>query len=156
MAQRVLGLIEGQAQEAKRRVNRGRYFKQRLNNKIRRRTVDPHNLAVSMPIGSIARDLQHLLTRRITAYIVGVRDAKTITRWAKGDVTRVRSDDVERRLRVTYEISRMLLDHDNAEIVKAWFVSMNPELADRTPAQVIREGHEKEALDAARAFIAKA
>jgi hypothetical protein len=49
----------------------------------------------------------------------------------------------------------MLLDYDNAAIVKSWFVSMNPDLADRTPAEVIRQGQEEEALAAARSFVVR-
>jgi hypothetical protein len=119
------------------------------------RPTDAYRRSISTSLGTIAQDLQHLLTPRITAYIVGVRDAKTISRWANGDVTQVRDANVERKLRITYEISRMLLDYDESDIVKAWFVSMNPCLADRTPAEVIRQGQEREALDAARSFVVK-
>lgn len=117
--------------------------------------TDAYRTSISTPLSNIAQDLQHLLTPRVTAYIVGVRDAKTINRWANGEVTQVRDANVERKLRATYEISRMLLEYDKADIVKAWFVSMNPHLADRTPAEVIRQGQEREALAAARSFVVR-
>lgn len=112
-----------------------------------------HANVLRTPISAMATDLQELLSRRVTAYIVGVKDAKTITRWASREVTDIRQPDVERRLRATYAISRMLLDTDGPQTVKAWFLSMNPYLDDVSPAEAIRNGHEKDAMAAARAFV---
>jgi hypothetical protein len=86
--------------------------------------------------------------------MVGVKDAKTINRWANGEIVVIRDSEVERRLRTAHEISTLLLAVDAPPTVKAWFVSLNPYLDDRTPAEAIREGHEREALNAARAFAA--
>lgn len=106
------------------------------------------------PIGDMASTLQDVLSRRVTAYIAGVNDTKTVGRWASGEVTEIRALEVERRLRAAYAIAQLLLEVDSARTVKAWFVSMNPYLEDATPAEAIRDGHEKAAMAAARAFVA--
>ncbi len=113
-----------------------------------------HEQSVRSSIRDIARVLQDLLSRRVTAYIVGVKDAKTINRWANGEITVIRDSEVERRLRTAYEIATLLLAVDGPPTVKAWFVSLNPFLDDQTPAEAIRDGREREALLAARAFVA--
>ena len=43
---------------------------------------------------------------------------------------------------------------DSSRVVKAWFIGLNPQLDDESPAEAIREGRLKEAMSAARAFVA--
>jgi hypothetical protein len=86
------------------------------------------------------------------AYVAGVKDAKTISRWAKGEVGEARWES-ERRLRAAYEIAQLLVRFDSSRVVKAWFIGLNPQL-DESPAEVIREGRSKEAMNAARVFVA--
>jgi len=113
-----------------------------------------HDRSVRASVSDLAGRLQGLLSRRVTAYMVGVKDAKTINRWASGEVDAIRDSDVERRLRTAYEISTMLLAVDSPRTVKAWFVSLNPQLDDLTPVEAIRSGRERDALVAARSFVA--
>jgi hypothetical protein len=108
--------------------------------------------SMEAPVSEIAGFLQELLSRRLTAYIAGVTSGKTISRWASGEVTEVRDHETERRLRTSYEIAQLLLDRDSAQTVKAWFIGLNPQLGDVSPAEAIREGKLKESLAAARAF----
>lgn len=110
-------------------------------------------LALRVSIGEAARSLQELLSRRLTAYIAGVKDGKTVTRWVNGEVTVAREDN-ELRLRTAYEIAQLLLQFDSPQTVRAWFIGLNPQLDDRSPAQALHEGQLKEALSAARAFVA--
>lgn len=111
-----------------------------------------HREATAAPVSEIAGVLQQLLSRRLTAFIAGVGDGKTITRWASGEVTEIRDYSQEQRLRGTYEIAQMLLASESAQTVKAWFIGLNPQLGDVAPAEAIREGRLKDALAAARAF----
>lgn len=113
-----------------------------------------HRQAVHASVKEIAGRLQELLSRRLTAYISGVDSAKTVARWASGQVTEIRTQETEQHLRTTYEIVLLLLGQDSPETVRAWFIGLNPQLGDVSPAQAIRDGHLKEALSAARAFIA--
>jgi hypothetical protein len=117
---------------------------------------NPYQASLRTPVPEIARSLQDLLSRRLTAYAVGVQDAKTITRWINGDVDTVRNGEVERRLRTTYQVALMLLTVDAPPTVKAWFLGANPDLDDRSPIEMIREGADREVLGAARSFVANA
>ena len=44
----------------------------------------------------------------------------------------------------------MLLAYDSAQAVKAWFIGLNPQLGDVSPAEAIHDGRLKESLAAAR------
>ncbi|ACZ40538.1 MAG: XRE family transcriptional regulator [Sphaerobacter thermophilus] len=112
-----------------------------------------HRQAVAAPLTEVAGLLQEVLSRRLTAFIAGVKDGKTVSRWANGEVTEIREHETEQRLRTAYEIAQLLLLHDSPQTVKAWFIGLNPQLDDRSPAEVIREGQLREALAAARAFV---
>jgi hypothetical protein len=112
-----------------------------------------HREAVGASLSDVADFLQDLLGRRLVAYVVGVKDAKTVSRWAKGEVGEARWES-ERRLRAAYEIAQLLVRFDSSRVVKAWFIGLNPQLDDESPAEAIREGRLKEAMNAARAFVA--
>jgi hypothetical protein len=112
-----------------------------------------HAQAMRVPLCEVAEAIYRLLTGKITAYMVGVKDVRTITRWAGGEVREVRVEH-ERRLRAAYEIATLLLHFDAPETVRAWFLGMNPELDDVAPVEVIRADRLQEALSAGRAFVA--
>lgn len=112
--------------------------------------------ATEAPFSEVVRTLEQLLSRRLTAVIAGVKEGRTIARWASGETTEARSDEKEVRLRTAYRIALMLLHAgDTPQIVKAWFMGLNPQLDDVSPAEVILEGRLQDALAAARAFIAE-
>jgi len=112
-----------------------------------------HQQALRVPIKDAACELQALLTRRIAAYVVGVKDPKTITRWINGTVAEIKPES-ETRLRTAYEIITLLTRFDAPDTVRAWFIGMCPQLGDVSPAQVIHDGRLEDALYAARAFAA--
>ena len=97
-----------------------------------------------------------MLSRRLTAYIAGVKDGKTVARWASGEVTDIREPETEQRMRTAYEIAQLLLGDDSPRTVRAWFIGLNPQLGDVPPAEAIREGRLQDAIAAARAFAAGA
>lgn len=111
-----------------------------------------HRQATVAPLTEIATLLQEVLSRRLTAFAAGVQDGKTVTRWASGEVTEIRNPEVEQRLRTTYEIVQLLLAQDSPQTVKAWFIGLNPELDEVSPAEAIHDGKLKDALLAARVF----
>lgn len=111
-----------------------------------------HRQATTASISDIARLLQEVLSRRMTAYVAGVHDGKTVTRWATGEVTEIRDFEVEQRLRTAYEIVQLMLTVDSPYTIRAWFIGMNPELDDVSPAETLREGDPREALRAAWVF----
>jgi hypothetical protein len=112
-----------------------------------------HRDATSASVQQVASELQSLLTRRFTAVVAGVKDGKTVTRWASGETTDIRVES-EQRLRTAYEIARLLLQFDSPQTVRAWFIGLNPQLDDVSPIEAIHDGRLKEALSAARAFVA--
>lgn len=114
--------------------------------------VEIHMQAVRVSISEAASLLQDLLSQRLVAFITD-KDSKTVARWAKGESEEIRDEDAERKLRTTYEIALLLLAHDSPQTVKAWFISMNPQLDDTTPTQALREGDLKEVIAASRAFV---
>jgi hypothetical protein len=116
------------------------------------RTHQLHRQATIAPVSEVATLLQAVLSRRLTAFIAGVTDGKTVTRWATGEVTTIRDYEMEQRLRTTYEIAQLLLASDSEPTVKAWFIGLNPQLNDTSPAEAIREGKLRESLAAARSF----
>lgn len=85
--------------------------------------------------------------------MAGVKDAKTVSRWASGEVGSMRQES-EQRARAAYEVVQVLVRFDSPRIAKAWFVGLNPQLDDVTPAEAIREGKLEEATAAALAFVA--
>lgn len=109
-----------------------------------------HRDAIAAPLDQVARLLQDVLSRRLTAYIAGVADGKTVSRWANSEVSEIRDHATEQRLRVAYEIAQLLTDA--APTVKGWFIGLSPELDDIAPAEAIRNGDLRQALAAARAF----
>lgn len=112
-----------------------------------------HRQSVNASVSEVASFLQDLLSRRLVAYVAGVKDGKTVSRWASGEVTEVRQES-EQRLRTAYEIAQLLIGFDSPRIVRAWFIGLNPRLDDVSPAEAIHEGRLKKAKAAARAFVA--
>lgn len=48
----------------------------------------------------------------------------------------------------------MLAQLESPSVVRAWFIGMNPQLQDLSPAEVLRDGEDKVAMEAATAFLA--
>jgi len=113
---------------------------------------EAHERSVSFEMKDVARYLQEALGQKLVAYMAGVSDPKRVGRWANG--TQAPRDDPERRLRAAFQIFHLLLAEESAHVIRAWFIGMNPQLEDDSPAEAIRDGRLKEALGAARAFVA--
>ncbi len=113
-----------------------------------------HRQAVTAPLHEVASTLQEVLSRPLTAYIAGVKEGKTVHRWVTGEIAVVRDVATEQRLRTAYEITQLLLQEEGASTVRAWFIGMDPYLEDRSPAETLRAGQHKEALEAALVFMA--
>jgi hypothetical protein len=78
-----------------------------------------------------------------------------VRQWADGD--RAPSDIVQQRLRVALQVALVLDGADGREVTQAWFQGRNPQLDDRSPARLLRDGDLEEAgpavIAAARAFL---
>ena len=122
-----------------------------MHRTTRAATHEAHERAVSFEVKDGARYLQEALGQRLVAYMADVSDPKRVGRWAQGSQTP--RDEAERRLRATFQIFHILLSEESPHVIRAWFIGMNPQLDDDSPAEAIHEGRLKEALGAARAFV---
>lgn len=110
-----------------------------------------HSLATRLDLPVVVRSLQDVLGQRLVAVIAGVSDVKAVGKWARGE--RTPHPEAERRLRHAFQITQLLLQHESAETIRAWFTGMNPDLDDQAPALMLAE-HPQEVLLAARNFLA--
>ncbi len=107
--------------------------------------------ATVRPVPEIADDLQKLLGQRLVAYAAGVRSPKLVGRWAAGEHDpRL---DAATRLRALYRVVVTLREHYGPETIRAFVTGANPDLGDRAPLDVIRDGHGTDAVHAAEAFL---
>lgn len=116
-----------------------------------------HRKSVSLPWRELVQQLSGIIGRKLTAYIAGVKDVRAIDRWIQGGDA---SDLVMQRLRLAFQISFTLSEHDSKAVVQAWLTGINPELGDRVPLRLLREGDLEEVgpvlLGAVRTFLAGA
>jgi hypothetical protein len=120
--------------------------------KLRSTPTEVHRTTIEATTASIAGFLQEVLGQRLVAHMAGVSDSKTVGRWAKGE--RQPRGEAEHRLREAYTIFQLLQTMESPHTVRAWFVGLNPQLDDESPAQAISEGRTRDALVAAKSFLA--
>lgn len=117
--------------------------------------LEAHRQATLIDFPTLVLELSDILGKKLTAYIGGVRDVRAVDRWIDGTEP---YKDAEKRLRLAFRVAKTLRDHDHPHVVQAWFTGLNPELNDRVPVRLLREGNlEKigpEILSAARSFVA--
>jgi hypothetical protein len=84
-----------------------------------------------------------------------VAETRAVREWADG--TRTPGNEVQQRFRVALQVALLLNESDGREVTQAWFQGLNPQLDDRSPARMLREGTLDETgpqvLAAARAFL---
>lgn len=113
-----------------------------------------HRKSVQKTLPEMAKFLDEVLTRPLLMYIVDVKDPKTIARWIKGEVSAIRSLEVEKRLRAADQMVEYLLLVEDARSIPGWFLGMNPTLDDESPAEVLHDGRLSDALGAASSYVA--
>jgi hypothetical protein len=120
---------------------------------VRDASSEIHRTKVESSVADVAAFLQDALGQKLVAHMVGVEDPKTVGRWASEK--RLPQDPVvEQKLRAAYQVFRLLATQESPHTVRAWFVGLNPELDDESPAVAIHEGRMRDVLVAARAFLA--
>jgi hypothetical protein len=84
-----------------------------------------------------------------------VGETRAVHEWADG--TRRPSEQTQRRLRFALRVPLPIAEADSAEIAQAWFQGLNPQLDDRAPARLLRDGGLEEVgpaiVAAERAFL---
>jgi hypothetical protein len=119
---------------------------------LRSAPQDAHRKAVESTIQDVVGYMQEVLGQKLVAYVAGVSGPRTVGRWAAGE--RAPRTEHEQRLRCAYQTFQLLLAEESPHTVRAWFLGLNPQLDDQSPAQSIREGDFRDVLVAAKAFLA--
>ena len=116
---------------------------------------EAHSKAVRASFPEVAAALRELLGARLVAYLGSVRETRAVNQWADG--SREPSAEAQQRLRVALQIALTISASESAQIAQAWFQGLNPQLDDRSPARLLREGDLDEVgpvvITAARAFL---
>jgi hypothetical protein len=93
---------------------------------------------------------------KLVAYIGGVSEVRTVLYWKDGS-SEPKDPRVQLRLRTALHIARLIAQHDSPAVAQAWFQGLNPQLGDRAPARLLRDGEISEVgpeiIAAARAFV---
>lgn len=114
-----------------------------------------HIDSTRLPFNELVLELTKIIGRKLTAYIAGVDDTRSVDRWTKGQGS---YGEVERKLRFTYQVVVPLADHNPASVVQSWLTGINPELEERTPIRLLREQDQEvvgpDLLRAVRSFLA--
>lgn len=115
--------------------------------------------AQRLGLPEIVTRLRDLLGARLVAYLGIVQETRAVREWADG-TREPGSEAVKQRLRDSFHIAALLAEVEEPTVVQTWFMGMNPQLGDRAPARLLREGDAEttpsEIVAAARAFVATA
>jgi hypothetical protein len=114
-----------------------------------------HREATTAPFPKVVHELVAAIGRKLTAFIAGVKDVRGLDRWIEGAA---RYKSAKERLRFAFQVVKTLENHEQSSVVRAWLTGLNPELNDRVPIRLMREGDLEtvgpEILGAVRAFVA--
>lgn len=91
-----------------------------------------------LPFPELVGELRGILGPRLVAYISGVKETRAVHQWADG--ARKPSDLTQNRLRLAFQLAAAINQIDGPEIAQAFFQGLNPQLDDRSPARLLREG----------------
>ncbi|MGH9364672.1 MAG: hypothetical protein ACRD1B_05345 [Thermoanaerobaculia bacterium] len=112
-----------------------------------------HAARIEFPV--VVKELTDLLGPRLVAYLASVTETRAVRQWA--DREREAREPIPARLRLALQIALLIARHDNPRVAQAWFQGLNPQLDDRSPARLLREGDVEDVgplvLSAARAFV---
>ena len=115
--------------------------------------VEAHRRAVTTSPAEIAKWMQAVFGRNLTALMSGVDNPTTITRWTRG--TKPHPAHLA-RLRTAFQIASLIEIIDDRETAQAWFMGMNPILDHHAPASVLANEPETahRVMGAAHFFLA--
>ena len=108
----------------------------------------------SFPV--VVREIRDILGARLCAYLGSVKETRAVHQWVEG--SRTPNAGVQRRLRVALQAAAPIAAADSPAVAQAWFQGLNPQLDDRSPLHLLREGDLDEVgpavIGAARSFVA--
>jgi uncharacterized protein (DUF2384 family) len=88
-------------------------------------------------IDRLAEWLEATIGPGLTAFATAT-SASEVARIAHGDEDP--PDELEKRLRNLYAVVRLLTERDRTSTAPEWLTAPNPELHDRAPVELLREG----------------
>jgi hypothetical protein len=117
--------------------------------------LEAYSRAIRLDFPILVKELSNMLGAKLVAYVAGVSETRAVREWIEGG--REPRDSTKERLQLTYRLARTIEAHDSAGVARAWLQGLNPQLDDRSPARILREGdvHEvgPQLVAALRAFI---
>jgi hypothetical protein len=116
-----------------------------------------YEAATRAEVAVIVTELRAALGPRLVALLAGVGETRAVHQWADG-TRELKSPSTEARLRLAYQLWKLITLRDSDRVAQAWFTGLNPKLDDVSPSRLIRDGDLDEVgprlLAAARAFAA--
>jgi len=109
-----------------------------------------HGDAIRVPSTDVAGRLQDAIGRDLVAMITG-RTPRQVSRWIAGECAPARHE--QQILRDALQIVQLLRGVEDDEVIRAWFMGMNPQLDDQAPAEVMAAGRARDVMAAARSFV---
>ena len=106
---------------------------------------------VQVGLSDMTKFLSDNLGISLLALAIGV-SPRTVHRWQAGGIPK--GHRTEKRLRATYQVFDLLQTEEAAPTIRAWFMGMNPQLDDLSPAEAIAMDKQREVMSSARAFLA--
>lgn len=123
---------------------------------VARPDYEAHARATRSSFSAVVREIREILGARLCAYLGSVKETRAVHQWAEG--SRAPSVDVQRRLRVALQAASAIAAADSPVVAQAWFQGLDPQLDDRSPLYLLREGDLDEVgpavIGAARSFAA--
>lgn len=116
-----------------------------------RRQAQAHRRSVQISTVDLLNTLVDKLGPSLVALIVN-KDRSSVARWVSQKSV-PGNDDVRRALMTSYQIFQLLEGAESDHTIRAWFIGMNPQLDDQSPAEAISEGDHRGVMAAARAFL---
>lgn len=120
------------------------------------REVEPHARSTAAHQDSVVEPTEYIVARlrkeigtNLLAHLVD-DSVSAVNKWASGSSRPPRES--ERALRTLFQVLSTLSENDGTHVLRPWLIGFNPQLADDTPADAIRDGRFRETLAAARAF----
>lgn len=113
-------------------------------------TKADYRAAVTTGLEEVIDQLRGALGASLVGVIASV-DRKTLQRW---NPDRRPRQAVAQRLRAAWQAYGLLAPAEDPETIRQWFMGMNPDLADVSPAEEIADGDHRGVLAAARGFAA--
>lgn len=102
--------------------------------------LEAFDYATRAPFKAVVKDLIDILGAKLVAYIAGVRDARIVRHYAGDNRAAARRPATEPRLRLALRLAMLIRAHDSNDVTRAWFIGLSPQLDDRSPAQLLRDG----------------